>query len=444
MSGLSAAKAQAVDRLIQSLPDHALGVLREALTSETSGSWSDPVRASADRETADRRLRDNVLQELVAMSRTSTDARPDYSVSSAASGIVWYGVKAIAPEKVRFATERQAGRDHERLERVSLQLLSAAGVALDGAAGPFALIAERLGSEPGGAERITRIVRLSPLVRACVPRARAWFKTGDREEAYALRLALQDASALCDEGGPLFIDILAAQFQGRWTSLRLVSAVMDRPKEAFLAASEVSGVAEAALETVDAALASLGRFDGAGGRDAGSAAAAATELVIDGLAELGHWVQLDAQQPWGRRVAMQRRSVSRAVQARLKEADGVVARALPVQPVRAGGKILRGDPDLDAPVDPMVVRRAEASLTYVGETRRAALSGGFSSLRAKVVEALDARVATYADDLFELVRGQDPAVAAEARARLPMVADFLGMVREPAAGQMLRRRLAAA
>ena len=445
MSGLSAAKAQALDSLVRSLPDGVLATLRSALASEAPGSWSDPVRASADAEAADRRLRDGVLRELVAMSRTFTaPKRPMHPVSPWAAAAVWKSLRDTGSEKVIMASELYAGREYERFERISLQILEMAGDGLDGGAGPFALVAQKLGQGLGGASRVSRLVSLSPLVRASLPRARVWLKSGGQDEAHALRLALSDASALCEEGGPLFIDLLAAQFDERWTGLRLVSAVMEKPGEVFLAGSELGGFAEAVLDTIDDALKTLENFDLFRGREAGVAAAAATDLAVEGLDEIDHWVQLDQGQPWGRRVIQQKKALAVAAETRLKEADGLVGAAMPVQPVRAAGKLLRGPPDLRQPLDPDAVKRAEATLAYVDETRRAAAKGGFGGLRTKVVEALDARVATYGDDLFELMRGSDPAIAAEARARLPLAADFLGMVREPAAAQMLRRRLAAA
>ena len=445
MSGLSAAKAQALDSLVRSLPDGVLATLRGALSSEQPGSWSDPVRASAEVEAADRRLRDGVLRELVAMSKSfAAPARPLHPVSPWVAATVWKRLREAASEKVLIAGELQAEREYERFERVSLQLVEAAADALDGVAGPFALVATELERGLGGHARVSRVVTLSSLVRACVPRARAWLKNGDKDEAHGLRLAAKDASQLCDEGGPLFVDLLAAQFDERWTALRLVSVVMDRPGEAFLAGSELAGFAETVLETIDAAVKTLEAFDSARGRETGAAAAAATELAIDAIGEIEHWVQLDPAQPWGRRTALAKRAVAASAEARLKEADSLVAAALPLQAVRAAGKIVRGPPDLQAPLNPIAVTRAEAALAYVDETRRAADKGGFGGLRGKVVEALDNRVSTYADDLFDLVRGPDPALAAEARSRLPVAADFLGMVREPAAAHILRRRLAIA
>ncbi len=447
MSGLSAAKAAALVQMVRSLPDARLRTLREALASQPPGGWADPVLRAAEAETADRRLRDAVLYEFTALCGPR-DVAPRFPIARFVPTAVWEALKATAPGRVTTAAQALQTREVALFDPASLALVEIAAVGLMENAGPFATLTARLEASPGGVERVTRYLQLLPIARTAVPRAAAWLKRADEDEMSSLRLALSDASALCLDGGPLLIELLSSAFSDRWAALRLASALMDRPSEVFMAGSEFAGFAEAVLDQVDEAVGMVRDFDGSRGREGGAAIAAATERAIDGLSELEHWVQLDREKPWGRRVAAQKRALALAAEARLKEAEAALALALPVQSSRPGMKLVRGLPRLGAPPAPLVIAQAEALLTYVDETRRAAMKGGFGGLRGKVVEALDTRLSTYVDDLLDMLHTPDPdltpEINAEMRERLELAADLLGLVREPGASQIVRRRMAAA
>ncbi len=444
MSGLSAAKAEAMKRVVRSLPDVHLRTLRSALASQPPGGWADPVRLAAEAETADRRLRAGVLAELEALA-AGRDLNPLNPIAAFVPAVVWEGLHAVAPELIARAGRALAERETAPFEAASLDLVNAAAAGLADEAGPFAALRPRLDRSPGGADRVLRFLRVLPIARETLPRAAGWLKRSGEDEVSALRLAMRDAAALCEDGGPLLLDLLAAPFDDPWTALRLASAVMDRPSEFFMASSELAGVAEAVLDRVDAAVEAVRAFDGSRGREGGAAVAALTERAVDGLQTLEHMVELDREKAWGRRVAAQRRALSLAAEARLKEADAALASALPLQSPRGGAlKHARSPPRLGAPIDALAVARAEALLTYVDETRRAAQKAGFGSLRAKVVEALDTRISAYVEDLLDQRHHLADEALDEANARLEIAADLLGLVREPGAAQIVRRRMAAA
>ncbi|CAN5341255.1 hypothetical protein BH09PSE2_BH09PSE2_03590 [soil metagenome] len=447
MSGLSADKAAALVHMVRSLPDGRLRTLRDALASQAPGGWADPVLRAAEAETADRRLRDSVLYEFAALCGPR-EVASRFPVARFVAAAVWETLKITAPGRIAASAQAVAAREPALFDPASLALVEIAAAGLLAGEGAFGPLAAKLEASPGGADRVTRYLRLVPIARAALPRATSWLKRAGQEDVSALSLALSDASALCQDGGPLLIELLSSAFADRWTALRLSSALMDKPSEVFMAGSEFAGFAEAVLDQVDEAVTMVRDFDGTRGREGGAAVAAATERAIDGLSELEHWVQLDREKPWGRRTAAQRRALSLAAEARLKEAENALALALPIQSFRPGMKAVRGRPRLGAPADLMAVARAEALLTYVDETRRAAMKGGFGTLRGKVVEALDTRLSTYVDDLLDMLHTPDPDVTPEMtdemRERLELAADLLGLVRDAGATQIVRRRMAAA
>ena len=440
MGELSAAKADAVAVFARSLPDAALLTLKLGLAEPLGDGSLGPVRRAIEAELNDRRLRDLVLAEL----RAAAGPGRQFPVPEAASAVVWAAVRSHDPAAVSALGVLLAAREAQALDAAALDLVVAVAAAMEEGLEAFQTAVSHLGVWPGAAERVLRILRLAPLVRAGAPRARAWLKQGGTEEASALRLAVRDASALGGDGGPMLIELLASAFSEPFAALRLVSAVMDRPGEAFLAGSEFAPFALQPLAFADEAVEALRRTGSLCNRAEGVALASLTAAALGGLREVEHAVRLDKDRPWGRRIAAQRRAIAASAEVRLKEADGRVAAALPVSNVRVGLKQVRGEPTLALPLDLACVGRAEASLAFIEGVRRAAEMGGFAALRAKVVEILDARMETYVEDLLEQLHVDGASGGSDRVERLEVAADLWAMVRDPSAAQIVRRRMAAA
>ena len=100
-------------------------------------------------------------------------------------------------------------------------------------------------------------------------------------------------------------------------------------------------------------------------------------------------------------------------------------------------------PRTTADLDKDAVRRGYATLTFVSETRSSAAHGGFASLRAKIIEELGKQIDLYSEDLIaSLHEGGDQ--AERLHAYIEVAADFLGLVRDPKAAEIVRRRAAVA
>jgi hypothetical protein len=136
------------------------------------------------------------------------------------------------------------------------------------------------------------------------------------------------------------------------------------------------------------------------------------------------------------------------VEAQLRSLEDLVAKALPLQPVRIGPRSSRGMPRLSADPEPLVVAKAMTLLHFASEVRTSASAGGFASTRTKALENVCARIDSYVEDLLEHLRGGGEDATEEendrAHAYLEILADFSGLARDDRAAQIVRRRAAAA
>src|SRR5262249_44061555 len=150
-------------------------------------------------------------------------------------------------------------------------------------------------------------------------------------------------------------EMLAAHLTEPWLILRVISGVMDRPAEAYVAGSELSSFGERVLADIDRRLAVVEAFNPAAGRAAAQAAADAVHLVTAERGALEQSIGVPPDVAGGRRTAHRKRTLAAAVEARLKGADGAVARALPLQTKRMGPRAARGIPRLTHDPDPVEV-----------------------------------------------------------------------------------------
>jgi hypothetical protein len=128
----------------------------------------------------------------------------------------------------------------------------------------------------------------------------------------------------------------------------------------------------------------------------------------------------------------------------LRKVDKAVGEALSLQPVRIGGRALRGEPRLDAAPDERAVRHARALLTFFEKVRGTAALGGYGTVRAKVAEDVAHRLDTYLEELLAMLHSGGHDHLVNARAFLETVAEFTVMVHDEQAAQIVRRRAAAA
>jgi hypothetical protein len=278
-----------------------------------------------------------------------------------------------------------------------------------------------------------------------LPKLSSWVRNLSGEHMAAIRLAFKDVTDADEDSAPLFMEAVLVHLEEPSQILRVISAVMDRPTDRYLAASELADLCERLLADIDRRVQGVRKFDPSRGFEGGTAEAASLAAACAAVKEFEQWLTMNKEGPWGSRIAVQKQGLAQGAEARLREVEPAVGAALPLQAGRMiGGRAPRAGPRVDGYPDDSLVRRAEGLLAFLDETRSSADKAGFGALRAKVMEALEQRIDTYVQDLLERLHAGDGTDGEWVRAFLEVAADFSGMIKGPQAAQIVRRRAAAA
>jgi hypothetical protein len=298
-------------------------------------------------------------------------------------------------------------------------------------------------ARPRGAEVFAACLDLAPVVRRATARLPEWVAhTGDDTTASA-RLAYKDAVAIADDAGTRFFEMLAAQLTHPWMVLRIISAVMDKPTERYLADSELAGFGERVMAQIDDALGAIANLDVDGGPEAARAAGRRAELITELTSELEGFIDLSREHGWGHRIVNQKKALASVVEGRLRDAEKLTAAALPTQPAKLA-RLRKSVPRLTAPPDPDAVRRALTLLTFAQEIRTSANYGGFASARAKLLENLGGMLDHYVEELIDHVKTGEVDNVDIAYGFLIVASEVSRLVRDDKAADLVRRRAAAA
>ena len=441
--GLSTAQLGAVQRLVQTAPDALLTRLNAALSTARGGdSKLAPVSDLARVEAEDRRARDVVLEPLKPLADGDLTAPRRAMMTPLDLARIWRLMRVVSSAAVETAAAealRLRSDDAPPALFDDLCIVTAATLrdsATEGIAALWSMEERR---------RLARLLAMTPVLRAVLPKLQAWTRNINGENMAAVRLAFKDAAAVDEDAGPLFMEALLIHLEEPSQILRLISAVMDRPSDRYLAASELAGLGERLLEDIDRRVQAVRRFDPGRGFEGGAAEAASVLTASNAIREFEQWLTLNKEGPWGARIAGQKLALALAAEARMRETEPAVAAALPLQGARIiAGRAPRAGPRIDDYPDDGRVRRAEGLLAFLDETRSSAATAGFGALRAKVVDSLEQRLDAYVQDLVERLHADDCPDPEWVRAYLDVAADFCGMIRGPQAAQIVRRRAAAA
>ena len=436
--GLSTAQKIAVEHLMRSAPDALLMRLNTILAAaRVEEPVFDPVSNIARAEVEDRRLRDLILSPLHVLTDPSLAPPLRALLTPAAYARLWRALPALAPEAFKDALAASAGmRPFDAPPPEFTPLYLAAADALAAGAGP---------APPAERARLVALLRLSPTLGQAGRRIAAQARNLNSENAALVRLAYKDATEGDEENGPLFIEALQTRLDAPCQVLRLISAVMDRPSDRYLASSEMAGFGERLLADADRQVKAVRQFDPSRGREGGAAAAAALHDAHATLREFETWLTLSKESPWGARVFTLKQGLVEVAEGRIREAEPAVAAALPLVALRVMGAIApRPGPKIDGEPIELLVQRAEGLLAFLEASRATAAAAGFGSLRNRAMESLDHRLSLYVEDVVERLRQEEPYQPELLRAHLDVAAEFLGLIRGRDAAQIVRRRAAAA
>jgi hypothetical protein len=451
MGRLSEAKLGTVRLLIEQAPDSTLRSLESALAASSGqDELGDLLHGMCRKERADRRARQTVFAPIAPLARKPEQRFSGLSFPPDMLKLLWRGLKQIEPDRTDMAVIEANQPPSEEPTPVFDELCLACVEALgDPDAIAFEPARQRLMHEGREAlHRFTLLLELAPVIRSVLPRLDAWVRNLSGDNAAGVRLAFKDACAKDDEGGFLLMEVFYAHLVEPWQVLRLISAVMDRPNERFLAASEMAAFPERLLADIDLRIDTLRKFDANRGAEGGAATAASAYIATQEIAEFEQWIELQREAPWHKRLTEQKKALALAAEQRLKEAEKLVDQALPVQARNGPARGLRPAPRLTDDPNYAVVRKAEGILAFIDESRSAATYGGFGAMRQKVSEAISDRLDRYAEDLIDRLchdEEEDTSVPdARIRAYLEIAAGFLGLTRDPKSAEIVRRRAAAA
>lgn len=446
MPALSERKIEIVRQLVAAAPDKVVGGLAAALAETAGESALAGVRRLVEAEARDRQLRNAILQPIAPMC-VGDGREPDRLVFPArVLALVWRGLKAIAAQDVADAAATIAqhrpgecpGAPLDELTRIASVALRTRQTA------EFAQAAELCDAErPGGADLLAGCIELAPVVRAAIPRLADWSAHFGDETTASARLAYKDAVAIAEDAGPAFFEMLSAQLPHPWMVLRIISAVMDKPTERYLADSEMAVFGERVMRDIEAELQAIAKLDPDAGPAAGRAAAKLVELITIQVSEVETCVDLSRDHGWGHEIVKQKKALAAVVEGHLRQAEKLAALAMPSQSVRIG-RLQRTTPRLNAMPDPLAVRRAITLLTFAQEIRSSANYGGFASARGKTLDKLGEMLDTYVEEVLDHLRTGDVEVEDVAFAYLEIAAEASLLVRDERAAELVRRRAAAA
>jgi hypothetical protein len=443
MTALSERKIAIVRTLVESAPDRVVGSLRQALAETVDTSALGGVKRLVEVEVYERTLRNNVLQPIAPMCVGAGDDPHKLTFPSRTLALLWRGLRAVDDKElitlVRNAAD-EGTSDHIVAGALSELTATTAAALRSREQADFRAAAELCDqARPGGAELLAACLDIAPVVRRSTQRLAEWLAHPGGETSAGARLAYRDACAVDDDAGPRFFEMLSAQMAHPWMVLRVISAVMDKPTERYLADSEMVGFGESLLADIDEALATIGGLQPDAGPQAGRSAAKLAELVVQQILEIETCVNLEREHGWGHRVHSQRASLAGVVEGRLREAEKATMDALPVQSAR-NHRVRRPVPRLSVPADGRLAARAITLLSFSDELRATANYGGFSSARNKMVERLGEYIDHYVDEVIDLIRTDEVEDIKIAEAYLEHAAVFSQLIRGDKAGDIVRRR----
>jgi hypothetical protein len=446
MPGLSDSQRAIILTLIDTAPDSALHSLDLALSAETrtDGPMAE-IRDLVAMEASERRARDAVFSAFAALCPPGATVYPRKTFPPGVLRKIWAALKGFAPEDTaRAAAETRDWTPEQPLPVLFTRLVAVAAAGLREPAGtPFAAAAILLDEhEPGGAELFASYLDLDLIARDAILRLPDWLGRMTAERAAAVRLTFRDATDLAKDATPRLMEILISQMREPWQILRLVSAVMDRPQDSFMASSELAHIGVRMIDQMEAQVEILKAFDPMGGTKAGAAAAEAVRLIIAQAVEFEESLDLKRDGPWGARIVQIKKVTAQRVEALLAKADAAAGEALPLKAAKFG-KSTRGLPRFDNAPKSDAVARAEAFMVFIERVRGPSQAGGFAAARTKVVEKLDDRLDQYVEDVLDYLRGEGAEQAENARAHLDLAARLVGLLRDEKAAQIVRRRAAA-
>lgn len=442
MAALPAHKSAILRTLVETAPCRVVASLQQALADTADDSALGGVRRLVEAEIADRTFRGDVLSPVVPMFVGAGNSSLALTFPSRALSLIWRGLKTVQADVVADARTLRAMTEKPRGWDICYDSLAgAAAEALrEGENADFRAAAQLCDEgRDGGAAALVNCLEIAPVVRRAMEKLPIWLAHAGNDTVASARLAYNDAVEIADDAGPRFFEMLAAQLEQPWMVLRIISAVMDRPTERYMADTELAGFVVTVMDEIEIVLTTIDNLDFDGGAAAGRSVATETERAVNQIAEIETNFELSRKRGWGNRAQKQRVRLASLAETQLRAAEKATLDALPLHTTRLHG-IQRTVPLLEGPPDPLLVNRATTLLAFVEGARTAASYGGFSTARSNLLDKLGEFLANHVEDVLGLVRGGEVDDLSNAGAFLEVLADFSDRVAGEKVGDLVRRR----
>jgi hypothetical protein len=443
MANLTASQSAVLRSIFVAAPDTVVFGLEKALRGEAGrpGSMAAVYSLLSD-EAAQRKVRGMVFAPLMKLCSASTPGVIRFP--KAAIALTWAALVQAQPQMTKAAITASTAKTQDAAA-IDLfnKLCVIAAEGLREEKPEFAVAADCLNrDQPEGTALFASFLDLSSLARSMLNKLPEWIGRMTDERIATARVAYKDAVAMSDDAGPQFFEMIYANLSEPWMILRLLSAVMDHPGEGYVAVSELSRFGVYILDDIDRRLDILAKFDPIGGAKVGADAAEQARIAAIQIGEFESTLEISREGVWGRRLLAQKQKLAQLAESRLAKVEKTIEAALPQHSVRVG-RGMRAQPRLTADPDPTAIRKAEGVLAFL-ENSRAANQAGYGAVRTKVMEAVDARIDHYVEDLLENLRADKVEEPKRIHAFLAVAAGLTEIIRGEKAGHIIRRRAAAA
>ncbi len=409
MSLLSGKRLNLVRSLIRALPQSSLRSLDTALAL-TKDEALTQVRDIIGMELEFRYTREAIFDPFVALFQPRRDGLASVTFQPWILDRLWLALEHREPELFTASRYAMRGLRAEDPTPVVFFRLVTAGMELCRNDPDAILPPAASAADVEEVAEFANYLALHRILRGALKRLPDFMGRIDAEKAATLRLMFKDACAVHAEGGYRFIEALFANLDDGAQIVKFMATVSDRPNDRFLAQSELKTFGERILEHIEAQLADVKAMIGPRGRgcdDLGAVSVRITQLLGQ-LQVFETYIELAREGPWGKRVAAAHAMVAEMAEGQLKGAERILENALPTRSERVYGRVRKETPRFDKPPSDEVVARARQTLDFVRQVRNTANAGGFASLHAKTVQALEQALDSYFEELLAIANGSDP------------------------------------
>ncbi|MGZ3304272.1 MAG: hypothetical protein ACXU8U_00305 [Asticcacaulis sp.] len=443
MGAIADSRLSMIKGLVKSLPQSSLRSLELALGLTRDAPLVE-VRDLISQELECRGVRDAVFAPYLPLLQSRQDGLNGVEFERWIIDNLWTVLQARESDLVEQARHALRGLRAEDPTPVPFFRLVTAGVAICRDE-PDAVLPPKPGrNDRAEIAEFACYLDLHRILRTALAKLPEFMGRIDAEKAAALRLMFKDACDLDEGSGSRFLEVLFACLDDGSQIIKFVATVSDRPNDRFLASSELADFGERILDQIEERLAALKLCMGGRGKtcdDLHSAGARISQCLAQ-MQALETYIELSRDGPWGKRCAEAHKQIAQLVEDQLKTAENIVADALPMKSERVYGRMKKDVPRLDKPLKPEVLEKARVMLHFIRDIRATAASGGYASLHAKTMQALEAAMDAYLEELLSLCNGEDAVDPDAAMAAFEVVTDLMEALCGEEKAQVGRRRVA--